>query len=500
MKKLANWIGGREVPPASGTYLDNFDPSTGEAYSQIPDSDSRDIAAAVEAARQVFPAWSATAPAQRSEILRRIGRGILAQSEYLARLESIDNGKPMDLALSLDIPRSAANFEFFADACTQFASEAHSSDLGVLNYTLRTPLGVVGCISPWNLPLYLLTWKIAPALAAGNCVVAKPSEITPMTASQLIGICREAGLPPGVLNIVHGTGSKAGAALCSHPGVRAISFTGSTATGAAIAREAAPAFRKLSLEMGGKNPNVIFADCDFDRAVEGTLRAAFSNQGQICLCGSRILVERPIYERFKETLVKRTKALRMGDPLEGGTEQGAVVSRIHFDKILSYLQIARAEGGRFLTGGNAAQIPGRCEGGWFIEPTLIEGLSAECRTNQEEIFGPVATIMPFDHESEALEWSNSTRYGLAASVWTRDLDRAHRFSAGLHAGVVWVNTWMLRDLRTPFGGVKDSGVGREGGWEALRFFTESKNVCIQYQFATPKSQGTSGVPAEGDLK
>jgi aminomuconate-semialdehyde/2-hydroxymuconate-6-semialdehyde dehydrogenase len=476
MKKLANEIGGKKLAPMSEAYLDNFDPSTGEVYSKVPDSDARDIELAVEAAERAFPAWAAMPSSERARILRRIAERIAAQLEPLARAESIDNGKPVALALRMDIPRSAQNFEFFADAATQFSTECHAGE--TLNYTLRTPLGVVGCISPWNLPLYLLTWKIAPALAAGNTVVAKPSEVTPMTAALLMDICREAGLPAGVLNLVHGLGAKAGAALCAHPRIKAISFTGSTLTGAAIAREAAPAFKKVSLEMGGKNPFIVFADADLDAAVESALRSAFTNQGEICLCGSRMLIERSIYPAFRDRLVAKARALRVGDPLDEKTDQGALVSRPHYEKVLSYLELARQEGGKILCGGAPAKVAGRCSQGLFIEPTLIEGLGSECRTNQEEIFGPVATLMPFDREEDALAWANSTRYGLAATLWTSNLSRAHRVSAALQSGIVWVNTWMARDLRTPFGGVKDSGVGREGGWDAMRFFTEPKNVCI----------------------
>ncbi|QRK11945.1 aldehyde dehydrogenase [Archangium violaceum] len=479
MEKVLNYIGGELVPPSSQVWFDKPDPATGEPSVRVPDSDETDIRRAVEAARKAFPAWAATPATERARLLRRVAEEIRTRMEAFARAEAIDTGKPLGVASSVDIPRSILNFEFFADAVTQFSSEAHVTDGGALNYTLRTPLGVVGCISPWNLPLYLLSWKIAPALAIGNCVVAKPSEVTPMTAYLLAQVCREVGLPPGVLNIVHGYGAKVGAALSSHPEISAISFTGSTRTGAEIARTAAPLFKKLSLEMGGKNPNVIFADCDFDEALATTVRSSFSNQGQICLCGSRIFVQAPLYERFKEALVARTRALKVGDPLEPGTEQGALVSPQHFEKVMGYIDLARQEGGRVLTGGKRAQVPGRCQGGWFVEPTLIEGLDHACRTNQEEIFGPVATLTPFEKEEEVLAWGNSTRYGLAASVWTRDLSQAHRFAAKLESGIVWVNCWMLRDLRTPFGGVKDSGVGREGGWDALRFFTEPKNVCVK---------------------
>lgn len=478
-KRILNFIGGELVAPLSVRYLGNPCPATGEIYSEVPDSDERDIAKAIAAAKAAFPAWSALSAEERAEKLRRIGALIETHKDKLSRAETIDNGKPIRVSSSVDIPRSARNFTFFADAVTQFASECHATRPEILNYTLRSPLGVVGCISPWNLPLYLLSWKIAPALAAGNCVIAKPSEVTPMTAYLLSEICIEAGLPPGVLNIVHGKGSSAGAALISDPDVKAVSFTGSTRTGEEIARITAPRFKKLSLEMGGKNPTVVFADCDLETALDGALRAAFSNQGQICLCGSRIYVERALYPRFKEALVEKIRALRVGDPLDWSTDQGALVSREHFEKVLSHLEVARSEGAKFLVGGKPVRVGGACEEGWFIEPTLIEGLGIACRTNQEEIFGPVATIAPFDTEAEALSAANQSRYGLAASIWTKDIDRAHRMAARMEAGMVWINCWMERDLRTPFGGSKDSGVGREGGWEALRFFTEPKNVCIK---------------------
>ena len=479
MQKIFNYINGELTSPASGQYLDNCDPSIGKVYSFVPDSDERDVAIAASAAKQAFPGWSLMLPERRSAILQKIADLIDRDLDKLARAESVDNGKPFNLAKSLDIPRASANLRFFATASIHFASEAHITGSDAVNYTLRTPSGVAGCISPWNLPLYLFTWKIAPALAAGCTVVAKPSELTPMTAFLLSELCIEAGLPKGVLNIVHGLGPKAGQAIIEHPEITAISFTGGTVTGKKIAATAAPMFKKLSLELGGKNPNIIFADCDRELALNTSIHSSFSNQGEICLCGSRMFIERTIYDEFLSEFVKRTRALIIGDPLEEQTKIGALVSEAHMKKILSYVDLAKQEGGKILTGGNQIKIGGRCESGYFVEPTVIEGLNERCRTNQEEIFGPVVTVIPFDTEEEVLEYANSTTYGLSATIWTENLKRAHRVAAGVKSGIIWVNCWLFRDLRTPFGGMKQSGVGREGGWEALRFFTEAKNVCVK---------------------
>ncbi|HET8552814.1 MAG TPA: aldehyde dehydrogenase [Gammaproteobacteria bacterium] len=479
-----NYIGGKQQAPAGDTWLDVFEPATGAIYARVADSDATDLAAAVAAAESAFPDWSALPAAERARWLNKLADCIEARHDALVRAESIDNGKPMALAARVDIPRAAANLHFYAAAATQFASESHATRLGekvgAINYTLRQPHGVVGCISPWNLPLYLFTWKIAPALAAGNCVIAKPSEITPATAALFGQICEEAGLPPGVLNIVHGRGAGIGQALVEHPKIGAISFTGGTVTGANIARTAAPVFKKLSLELGGKNPTLVFADCDFDTALDGAVRAAFSNQGEICLCGSRILIEDSLYERFRDAFVKRARALKVGDPLEPGVDLGAVVSEPHMNKILAAIDTAREEGGNVLAGGVRLRFDGRCADGWFIEPTVIEGLGPDCGTNQNEIFGPVVTLAPFSSEAEAIACANGVRYGLAASLWSCDTSRCHRVADRLEAGLIWVNCWMLRDLRVPMGGMKQSGAGREGGFEAMRFFTEAKNVCIQY--------------------
>lgn len=479
MQKILNYINGELIAPQSDKWLDNYNPATGKVYSLIPDSDSADVEAAYAAAKAAFPEWSTLSKDKRSAYLLKIAALIEQHLDRLALAESMDNGKPLKLAKTVDIPRAASNFHFYGTAILHYASHAHSMEDTAINYTLRQPVGVAGCISPWNLPLYLFSWKVAPALAAGCTVVAKPSEVTPMTAYLLSEICIEAGLPKGVFNIVHGLGGKVGNAIVSHKDIPLVSFTGGTATGKHIAGIAAPMFKKLSLELGGKNPNIIFADCDYEKMLATTLQSSFANQGQICLCGSRIFIERPLYDKFKTDFVSRVKALKVGAPQEEGTKVGAVVSQPHQEKILSYIELARQEGGTVLTGGNKVILEGDYAGGYYIEPTVIEGLHFNCRTNQEEIFGPVVTLTPFDTEEEVLKMANSTTYGLASIVWTEHLTRAHRMANQIHAGIVWINCWLLRDLRTPFGGVKASGVGREGGFEALDFFTEPKNVCVK---------------------
>ncbi len=479
MISIENTIDGRMTPPVSGDYLDNVNPATGKVYSRVPKSGVEDAERAIAAARAAFPAWSQTPVEERIKKLRRLASMIRERESELVRAESIDNGKPVSLAAKVDIPRASKNLEFFCDGMAHFSSELYPMDDYALNYTLRRPLGVVTCISPWNLPLYLLTWKVAPALVTGNTVVAKPSEVTPMTAWIFGQMCIEAELPPGVLNILHGTGPDVGETISTHPDVKAVSFTGSTATGKTITSLASPLFKKVSLEMGGKNPNIVFADCDFEAALKTSILAAFSNQGQICLCGSRILVEKSLYNKFRDALVERAQKIRIGNPLDEKTQLGAVVSKAHYQKILSCIERAKEEGGRILCGGGAAELGGENAGGYFIHPTLIEGLDVHCRTNQEEIFGPVAALIPFEGEEQAVEYANATNYGLSASLWTGDVGRAHRMADKIQSGAVWVNSWMLRDLRIPFGGMKNSGIGREGGFDSLKFFTEVKNICVK---------------------
>ncbi len=479
MLKIQNYINGELVSPVSNTYLDNYNPSKGEVYSLIPDSENTDVEKAYNAAADAFNGWASTPKEERSRILLKLADLIDENHEELAKAEATDNGKPLFLAKMVDIPRASANIRFFATAVIHNPSESYHMEEGYTNYVLKQPIGVVGCISPWNLPLYLFTWKIAPAIASGNCVVAKPSEVTPYTAYLFSKLCIEAGLPKGVLNIVHGLGTSAGDAIVSHKNIKAISFTGGTATGRIIAKKCAEEFKKVSLELGGKNPNIIFDDCDFDKMLKTTLQSSFANQGQICLCGSRIFIQEGIYEKFKTAFIEKLKSHKVGNPFDTETKMGALVSKDHLEKVLSYVALAKEEGGKILFGGNRLTIEG-FENGYYMEPTVIEGLPFNCRTNQEEIFGPVVTLIPFKTEGEVLSYANSTPYGLSATVWTQDVSKAQRMAKNLDAGIVWINCWLVRDLRTPFGGVKQSGVGREGGFRALNFFTEPKNVCLKY--------------------
>jgi aminomuconate-semialdehyde/2-hydroxymuconate-6-semialdehyde dehydrogenase len=473
MEKILNYIGGEQIPALDGEFLDNVNPATGMVYSKVPNSKAQDVEKAVQAAQKALPGWSALSAAERSKYLIKISDLILKNLDSLALAETVDNGKPISVSKTVDIPRAAENFSFFSEMVNEFESHEFDDRGKGKNTVHYSPVGVVGCISPWNLPLYLFTWKVAPALASGCTVVAKPSEVTPMTAFLLGKICQEAGLPPGVLNIVHGLGQHVGAAISKHPAIKAISFTGSTATGKMIAKDAAETMKRLHLEMGGKNANIVFADADFDKALETTVRSSFANQGQICLCGSRIFVERPLYEKFRNALVEKVKALKQGDPTNPSTQQGAVVSKVHFDKVMSCIQRSVNEGGKILTGGHDVKIGN----GFFIAPTLVEGLPHHCSTNQEEVFGPFATISPFDTEAEVIEWANSTQYGLAGTIWSKDEKKAERVALKIDSGIVWINTWMLRDLRTPFGGMKESGRGREGGKYILEFFSNIKNIC-----------------------
>jgi aminomuconate-semialdehyde/2-hydroxymuconate-6-semialdehyde dehydrogenase len=479
MLVIKNYINGKFLSAISGNTMYVTEPANAVDFASIPLSDYSDVELAVEAAKKAFQTWSKFSGEERMMCLLKIADGIEKRFNEFAEAESRDSGKPLSLAKAVDIPRAISNFRFFASAAQQFASESHAMP-DAINYTLREPIGVVGCISPWNLPIYLFSWKIAPALAAGNCVIAKPSEITPVTAFLLSQVCDEVGLPAGVLNIVHGLGSEVGQAMVEHPGIKAISFTGGTATGKKIAATAAPMFKKLSLELGGKNPTIVFNDCNFDDTIQNVVRSSFSNQGEICLCGSRIFIEKKLYEQFKAAFIEKVNQLTVGDPNDSSTNIGAIVSKQHFNKILGYIDLAKQEGGVVLCGGYAVKPQGRCANGYFIAPTVIENLPHTCRTQQEEIFGPVVTLSPFSSEEELVEMANSVTYGLACSVWTSNISKASRMAKAIEAGVVWVNCWLHRDLRTPFGGVKQSGVGREGGFEAMRFFTEAKNVCVKY--------------------
>ena len=477
MEQLTNFINGKFMQPKTEEYLDVFEPATGQVYSKVPNSSSTDIDVAFQAAKAAFPGWSELTVTDRSKYLHKIAELLENQLDNFANYESRDTGKPVTLAQSVDIPRAIANFRFFAEYGPTFKFDSEINSDQSENRVVHAPLGVVGCISPWNLPLYLFTWKIAPALMAGNTVLAKPSEITPYTAYKLGEICVDANLPAGVLNIIHGQGITAGDALINHKEVPAISFTGGTATGKIISQKTAASFKKLSLEMGGKNPAIIFTDCNYNKMLETVVQSSFSNQGQICLSSSRILIQTEIFQRFKKDFIGKVNKLIVGDPQDHESNLGAISSKNHFNKILNYIKLAEKEGGEILFGGKALKLSGRCKKGWFIEPTIIEGLNNNAKTNQEEIFGPVVTLIPFDNEEDAIQIANESDYGLSATIWTEDKERATRVSNQVEAGVIWVNCWLVRDLRTPFGGMKQSGMGREGGSEALRFFTEQKNVC-----------------------
>ena len=478
MEKIYNFINGEFLLPSSNKYIEVIEPATGIPYAEVPDSNYKDIDQAINYASEAFISWSKTTIEKRSKILNQIARGIDLHSDRLADIESRDTGKPLSLSKSVDIPRAAENFRFFSEHILTFDFEKVLDGYGSINKIVRNPLGVVGCISPWNLPLYLFTWKIVPAIASGNCVIGKPSELTPYTAFELGKICNEAGLPKGVLNIVNGSGNNVGTAITSHPKIKAVSFTGGTVTGKKINHSVSKDLKKVSLEMGGKNPTIIFNDCDFSRTLESTLRSSFSNQGSICLSGSRILIEDSIYKKFRSAFVKEVGKLNIGDPVKKSTDLGALISKEHLEKVFGYVKIAKDEGAKILTGGNRVYFNGRLKAGYFMEPTVIEGLDENCQTNQEEIFGPIVTLIPFNSEDEAIRIANATDYGLAASIWSKDLDKASRVAQQINFGIVWLNCWMVRDLRTPFGGTKKSGLGREGGDDGIEFFTEPKNICM----------------------
>ena len=477
MEQLYNFINGEYIPPSLNQYIDVFEPAIGKVYAQVADSNSNDVEKAFRFAESAFADWSGLTIKERADFLNRIADEIESRLDEFAFYESKDTGKPITQARTVDVPRAIANFRFFSEYSYSFEFETKLKDDISKNKVLRSPLGVVACISPWNLPLYLFSWKIAPALIAGNTVLAKPSELTPYTAFKLGEICQDSGLPAGVLNIIHGRGNVAGDALVSHPKIKAVSFTGGTATGKLIAKKTASSFKKLSLEMGGKNPAIIFSDCRYDTMLDTVTRSSFSNQGQICLCSSRILIEKSIYDKFKKDFISRVSELIVGDPNNENTQFGSISSQAHYDKILDYIDLGKKEGGEILLGGNEVKINGRCKDGYFIEPTIFQGLKNSCKTNQDEIFGPVVTLIPFDTEEDVIRISNNIKYGLSATIWTEDKVKAQRVAKEIDAGVIWVNCWLVRDLRTPFGGMKKSGLGREGGDDALRFFTEPKNIC-----------------------
>ncbi len=478
MEIVKNFISGEFSMGRSNDRIDLYEPATGKIYGYLNDSNIEDVNSAIAAAKAVFPLWSKLTVKDRSEFLINISKEMSLRLNTFSKYETRDTGKPISLSNNLDIPRAIENFQFFADYIRKYNFTEHLNNNKSKNKIQRSPLGVVCCISPWNLPLYLFTWKIAPALASGNTVVAKPSEIAPYTAYMLGDVCNRVGLPKGVLNIINGRGSTVGNHIVSHKEIKAISFTGGTSTGKKIYENASSPLKKLSLEMGGKNPAIIFDDCDYELMINNLVRSCFLNQGQICLCSSRLLVQKTIYNRFKEDFCKKVSQLVIGNPLELDTEFGAISSKDQYKKIINYIALARKEGARVLIGGNKVKLNGLCTNGWFIEPTILEGLDQRSRLNQDEIFGPVVTLQSFNSIEQAIDIANDTIYGLSSTIWTKDIEKGMDISKQIDAGVIWINSWLIRDLRTPFGGMKHSGFGREGGNEILNFFTEQKNICF----------------------
>lgn len=481
MKQYRNFINGRFVE--SQKQFPGINPATGHHVAQVHEATQEMVDEAIAAGHEAVRSWGSTSVADRADLLYRIADEIDRRADDFLEAEVSDTGKPVSLASKLDIPRGAANFRIFADILKTAPLETFRTDLAdgahAINYTVRKPVGVVGIISPWNLPLLLFTWKVAPALACGNAVVAKPSEETPGTATLLAEVIQSVGLPPGVFNLVHGFGpNSTGEFITKHPDIDAITFTGESKTGTAIMHAAAPGVKPVSFELGGKNAAIIFADCDFDKTIEGMARAAFLNSGQVCLCSERIFVQRPIYDRFVAALVERAKRIKLGSPTDTSTEMGPVISAGHRDKVLSYYALARSEGAEFLVGGGTPRFGNALDGGFWVEPTLIAGLADEARSVSEEVFGPIAHVTPFDTEAEVIRRANATPYGLAATIWTSNVNKAHRVAQSMNVGIAWVNAWFLRDLRTPFGGSGLSGIGREGGLHSLNFYSELTNVCV----------------------
>ena len=476
---LRNYISGEFIEPETGEWLENFSPATGKIIALVPKSGQNDINMAVESAIQALPSWSALTNVDRANWLDKIADKLETKYEEIAELESKDTGKPISLAREVDAYRSVKNFRFFANMIRNLNEESYEME-DATNRVIYKPVGVGALITPWNLPLYLLSWKVAPAIGMGNTVVCKPSEMTPLTADLLMKTIDEIGLPKGVVNLVHGDGMGAGSPLVSHENVSLVSFTGGTSTGSIVAKSAASSFKKLSLELGGKNASIIFDDCNLENTVKGVVRSGFLNQGQVCLCGSRILVQEKIYDEFVKKFVSEVQNMKIGDPSDENTKLGALISPEHLSKVEEYIKIAKDEGGTVLTGGYP-NLPKEFKNGNWISPTVIADLDVNSRCSTEEIFGPVVTIHKFSNEKEAVEIANNTRYGLAGSIWTNDLEKANRVAKSIHTGMIWINTWLHRDLRVPFGGVKDSGVGREGGRWSLSFFSEAMNICIKHK-------------------